>query len=133
MNEILKTGEFYFLKIRKELIKMALIFAVGFIFGVIFYQKILKIIFSVFNLGQTALVFTSPGEAISLILSVGFFSGVLISFPLLIYEFLKFIKPALTEKEYRLLNSLVLPGFFLLLLGLVYGFYIMRFVALFYR
>lgn len=124
--------EVYFLKIRRQILKTLFIFVFGSVFGMIFYQKILGIIFSFFNFRQTSLILTSPGQTVSLILSIGFFAGVLISFPFFIFYLLNFFKPALTSKEYQLLTSLIFPSFFLLLLGLIYGFYIMRVVILVY-
>lgn len=129
----MENAEVYFWKIRKEILKILVIFVVGFLAGAVFYQKILSIVFSFFNFRQTSLVLTSPGQAISLILSVGFFSGILISFPFFVFRSLKFFKPALTTKEYRLLISLLLPSLFLLFLGLIYGFWIMRVVILIYN
>lgn len=132
-NEKLKNMEVYLWRIRKEILKVLLVFAGGFLLGVIFYQKILGIISSLFNFQQTSLILTSPSQVIGLILSVGFFTGILVSFPFFVFQSLKFFKPALTTKEYRLLISLLLPSLFLLFLGLIYGFYIMRMVILIYN
>lgn len=131
-EEILKTAELYFLKIRNRLLRVVFVFLLGAILGIVFYQKIFQFLTSLFNFQQTSLVLTSPSGAISLILSVGFLTGVLISFPFLIFQFLNFIRPALTAKEYQLLARLVLPSFFLLIFGLIYGVYVMRIVVFVY-
>ena len=131
-EDLLKTAGYYFLKMRNRLLRVVFVFLLGAILGMIFYQKIFQFLVSRFNFQQTSLVLTSPSQAISLILSVGFLTGVLISFPFLIFQFLNFIRPALTVKEYQLLTRLVLPSFFLLLLGLVYGVYVMRIVVFVY-
>ena len=131
-EKLLKTAEVYFLKIRSLLIQVFFVFFLGAILGMVFYQKIFQFLISCFNFQQTSLVLTSPSQVISLILSVGFLTGVLLSFPFFIFQFLNFIRPALTGKEYRLLSKLVLPSFFLLLLGLIYGIYVMRAVVFVY-
>jgi len=131
-EEILKTAEFYFLKMRKRLLRVVFVFLLGAVLGTVFYQKIFQFLVSCFNFQQTSLVLTSPSQAISLILSVGFLTGVLIAFPFFIFQFLNFIRPALTAKEYQLLKKLVFPSFFLLLLGLIYGIYVMRVVVFVY-
>jgi len=131
-EKFLKTAEFYFFKIRNRLLRVVFVFLLGAVLGMIFYQKIFQFLISCFNFQQTSLVLTSPSQAISLILSVGFLTGVLLAFPFLIFQFLNFIRPALTAKEYQLLKKLVLPSFFLLLLGLIYGIYVMRAVIFVY-
>ena len=131
-EKFLKTAEFYFLKIRNRLLRVVFVFLLGAILGMIFYQKIFQFLISCFNFQQTSLVLTSPSQAVSLILSVGFLTGILVSFPFFIFQFLNFIRPALTAKEYQLLKKLVLPSFFLLLLGLIYGIYVMRVVVFVY-
>jgi len=130
-EDLLKTAG-YFLKMRNRLLRVVFVFLLGAILGIIFYQKIFQFLVARFNFQQTSLVLTSPSQVFSLILSVGFLTGVLISFPFLIFQFLNFIRPALTNKEYRLLTRLVLPSLLLLLLGLIYGVYVMRIVVFVY-
>src|SRR2546430_1590570 len=49
--------------------------------------------------GDAHFVFTEPTEAISTFMQVGFFSGVVLSTPVWLYQLVMFIAPGLTRKE----------------------------------
>jgi sec-independent protein translocase protein TatC len=62
------------------------------------------------------LIFTKPAESIMLSLTLAFYAGIILTFPILLYFLLEFVLPALTHRE----KKLVLPGIaigFLLFLG----------------
>jgi sec-independent protein translocase protein TatC len=122
----------HFREIRRRLMAVILVFLLGNVFGMVFYQKILRLILSFFLFQETSLILTSPSQMISLILSLGFFTGIVVAFPYFIYQSFSFIRPALKSQEYHLLTNLLLPSIFLLILGFAFGFYTMRFVVLLY-
>ncbi len=64
-----------------------------------------------------------PGEAFMLSLSLSFFGGLIISFPLLMYFMLRFIIPGLLENERRLLYKCVAAGFGLFLAGVSFAYF----------
>ncbi len=64
-----------------------------------------------------------PGEAFMLSLSLSFFGGLIISFPLLMYFALRFIIPGLLENERRLLYKCVAAGFGLFLAGVSFAYF----------
>ncbi len=64
-----------------------------------------------------------PGEAFMLSLSLSFFGGLIISFPLLMYFMLRFIIPGLLEHERRLLYKCVAAGFGLFLAGVSFAYF----------
>jgi sec-independent protein translocase protein TatC len=55
---------------------------------------------------------------------VAFFTGLVISFPYLLWEIWRFIKPALYEKERKYANGLVFWGSMLFALGILFGYYV---------
>ncbi len=75
-----------------------------------------------------------PGEAFMLSLSLSFFGGLIVSFPLLMYFLLQFIIPGLLEHERRLLYKSVAAGFGLFLAGCAFAYFAVlpRVLAFFY-
>ncbi len=75
-----------------------------------------------------------PGEAFMLSLSLSFFGGLIISFPLLMYFLLSFIIPGLLEEERKLLYKCVAAGFGLFLGGCAFAYFAVlpRVLAFFY-
>ncbi len=76
-----------------------------------------------------------PGEAFMLSLSLSFFGGLIISFPLLMYFMLSFIIPGLLEHERRLLYKCVAAGFGLFLAGVTFAYFAVlpRVLSFFYN
>ncbi len=64
-----------------------------------------------------------PGEAFMLSLSLSFFGGLIVSFPLLMYFLLSFIIPGLLEQERKLLYKSVAAGFGLFLGGCAFAYF----------
>ena len=64
-----------------------------------------------------------PGEAFMLSLQLSFFSGLIISFPLLLFFLLRFIVPGLLEHERRLLCKSVIWGGGLFLGGCAFAYF----------
>ncbi len=75
-----------------------------------------------------------PGEAFMLSLSLSFFGGLIVSFPLLMYFLLSFIIPGLLEHERKLLYKSVAAGFGLFLGGCAFAYFAVlpRVLAFFY-
>ncbi len=76
-----------------------------------------------------------PGEAFMLSLSLSFFGGLIVSFPLLMYFLLRFIIPGLLEHERRLLYKCVAAGFGLFLAGVSFSYFAVlpRVLSFFYN
>ena len=72
------------------------------------------------------IVFTSPFQFINLAISCGLASGLIFSFPLLIYQLMLFLKPALKPKEYKLIITFIPFSLILFIVGFLFGVYIMK-------
>jgi len=57
-------------------------------------------------------------------LSIAMIGGIIISIPYIFWEFWRFIKPALYEKERKYANGAVFYSTFLFLLGVLFGYYL---------
>lgn len=120
----------YILEIRKRLLFLIAILSVSFILGFIYYEKILSPLLKMFALEGLNIVFTSPFQFLTLAVNTGMLVGMLVVFPLFIYQVIAFLKPALEPKEYRTIIYLIPLSLLLFILGFASGTLIMRYVVL---
>ena len=66
------------------------------------------------------LIFYSPAEAIFASIKISFMAAVIVSVPMILYQFWKFIGPALLQKEQRWAIPLFFLGLGFFVLGLVF-------------
>lgn len=121
-------------EIRKRLLFIASIFLVASGFGFFYYERIISLVLDMFRLEGVNIVFTSPFQFMNLAISSGLFVGTIVTFPLVIFQFLSFIKPALNKKEFRMILTLIPLAIILFLAGFSFGAMMMRYVVgLFYE
>jgi sec-independent protein translocase protein TatC len=65
------------------------------------------------------LIFTHPAESITTSLTLAFYGGIVITFPILLYFLLEFVLPALTRQEKKWVMPGIAVGFFLFIAGVV--------------
>lgn len=94
--------------------------------GFFFNQKIIKFLVDLLSLKGVNIVFTSPFQFINLTISCGIATGLVIVFPLLTYQILSFLKPALKTREYKIIIGSVPFSIILFLIGFSFGFFIMK-------
>lgn len=116
----------FFSDIRKRLLLVIIVFAVSTLIGFSTYGQILKFLVGTFSLEGINIVFTSPFQFINLAISCGLATGIIIAFPLLLYEILSFLKPALREREYKTIVKYIPLSLLLFLIGFVFGVFIMK-------
>lgn len=116
----------YLAEIRKRLLFAFSLFSVSSILGFVYYEKIVKFLVSTLSLEGINIVFTSPFQFINLALSCGFIVGFLVAFPLLIVQFLSFLKPALKRTEYKMILGLLPFAIILFIIGFGFGALIMK-------
>lgn len=116
----------FFIEAKKRLVFTLCVFAAATLAGFFFYEKIIKFLIDILSLRGINIVFTSPFQFINLAFSSGIASGLIVSFPLLVFQILSFLKPALREKEYKMIIRFLPFSLFLFLAGLIFGFLIMK-------
>ena len=94
--------------------------------GFIFYEKIIKFLIDLLSLKGINIVFTSPFQFINLSISCGVATGLIAVFPLFVAQVLSFLKPALREKEYKMVVRFLPFSIFLFLIGFTFGALIMK-------
>jgi sec-independent protein translocase protein TatC len=65
------------------------------------------------------LIFTKPAESIMLSLTLAFYAGIVLTFPILLFFLLEFVLPALTRQEKKYVMPGIAIGFILFLGGVV--------------
>jgi len=121
-------------EIRKRLFFLVAVLIITCAIGFIYYQKIIEICLSMFNLNGVNVVFTSPFQFVSLAFTSAFILATIIIFPLVVFQVLSFLKPALHPKEYKTVLALMPFSFILFMAGFSFGILIMRYVIeIFYQ
>lgn len=116
----------YLLEIRKRFLFVGSLFVVSSIVGFMLYQKIIIFILKFFSLQGVNIVFTTPFQFFTLALNCGLIVGVVVVVPLLVFQLLSFLKPALQAKEYRIIVNILPLALVLLGAGFVYGVMVMK-------
>ena len=116
-----------FLKeVRKRILFTLSVFAVATLTGFVFYENIIKFLVGTLSLEGINIVFTSPFQFINLAFSCGLVTGLVAVLPLFIIQVLYFLKPALREKEYKMLVKFLPFSIILFLTGFAFGSLIMK-------
>jgi len=126
----------FLLEIRKRFLFAGSIFVIAVIVGFFSYQKIITLVLRFFSLPgiKINIVFTTPFQFFTLALNCGLVMGASITIPVVIFQLLSFLKPALHKKEYRILVNVLPLALVLFFLGFGYGILCMRYLLqLFYR
>ncbi|MBN1932814.1 MAG: twin-arginine translocase subunit TatC [Desulfobacterales bacterium] len=114
-------------ELRKRLIVCFWAIGVGFCISYVFKEKLFALLsqplIAVMGAGDQ-LVFTGLPEAFFTYLKVAFLSGLLLSVPVILYQFWMFVAPGLYEKEKRLLVPVVFLSSFFFLGGALFGYFI---------
>jgi sec-independent protein translocase protein TatC len=126
--EILEKYMPLLVELRRKLFGVSLVFVASSIAGFIFYQPLLRTVMNLFDLKGIQIVLTSPYQFFTLAITTGLMVGVAFTFPLLVYHLMQFIRPALQEREYRVLVRALPLSFGLLISGFVFGIWVMTFV-----
>lgn len=114
-------------ELRSRLIKCFIAVGIGFVLSYGFKEKLFDILtaplISVMGTGDT-LIYTNLPEAFFTFLKAAFLSGILLSSPIIIYQFWMFIAPGLYHKERRLLLPIIFLSSLFFIGGALFGYFI---------
>jgi sec-independent protein translocase protein TatC len=116
----------FLMEFKKRLFFTLSVFAIGMIGGFIYYEKIIKYLIELLSLKGINIVFTSPFQFINLALSCGLVTGLVFAFPLIVAQILSFLKPALRQKEYKMVLNFLPFSILLFIIGFFFGAFIMK-------
>jgi sec-independent protein translocase protein TatC len=121
-------------EVRKRLLIIVSVFVIGSVLGFLYYEKVVRFILGLFNLDGVNIVFTSPFQFINLAMTSGFLTGLLFVFPMILWQIVSFLKPALSKTENKTIKRMIPVTIILFIFGFTYGIFMMRYVlALFYE
>ncbi len=107
-------------ELRKRLINIAIAVSIGATVGYIYWKPILDLILE--PLGDTELFFTTPMEPFVGRFRVAIFASIFAVFPIIIYQVMIFIAPALRSKEKKIALPIVLLLVILFYSGIIFGY-----------
>ena len=109
--------------LRWTLIKMVATLAAAMMLSFGFRFQLMQVIRSPLDaIGNIPLKVLSPADSVSVSLSLAFYAGIVLSFPVLLYFLAGFILPALNAKEKALVLPGILVSFLLFLAGVLFCF-----------
>ena len=108
-------------ELRVRLIKSLLVLTLTSFFSCVFAGELLKLLIK--PVGH--LVFTSPSEAFLATFHVTLFSGVILAFPFILYQFWAFASEALRESERKYVRIFGPLSLILFLSGIIFGYFVM--------
>ncbi len=113
--------------LRSTMIRVLLIWGVSFMicysYGDLLADYLIKPLKTALN-GEGEIVFLEIFDKVLAKFQLGFWAGIILSSPLWFYEIWKFIKPALYEKELKIIRPFLFVGFLLFVLGVLFGYFI---------
>lgn len=116
----------YLKEIRKRIVFTLSVFIIAMVLGFFFYEKIIKLLINILSLQGINIVFTSPFQFINLAISCGIATGLIFIFPLLIYQILSFLRPALKKEEFRMIINALPHSLILFVVGFSFGLVVMK-------
>ena len=116
----------FFRELRKRLVFTLVFFVAATIGGFIFYEDIIGFLITYLSLEGVNIVFTSPFQFINLAISCGMATGLITIIPLIIFQIMSFLRPALKRKEFRLIVKFIPYSIFLFVIGFIFGVIIMK-------
>lgn len=111
---------------KRRLLFVLYAFLISTILGFVFYEDIIRFLVNILSLEGVNIVFTSPFQFINLAISCGVAVGLITVFPLILYQLLMFLKPALAKKEFKIITKYIPFSIILFLIGFVFGSLIMK-------
>lgn len=111
-------------ELRSRIIKISVFFLIFFLISYVFSNKI---IFFLQNsiLKNIELIVLTPYEFIVAKFSLSIFLSIFLSIPIIVYQLVLYIKPALKKKEKRFLVPITISSFILFIIGMFFGYMVL--------
>jgi sec-independent protein translocase protein TatC len=116
-------------ELRDRLVRSFIAVGIGFVIAYFFKEKLFEIltaplIVAMGETGNSKMIFTGLPEAFFTYLKVSLLAGVLVSTPVLFYEFWMFVSPGLYRTEKKYLLPIVILSVFFFIVGSSFGYFI---------
>ncbi len=123
----------YLVEVRNRLFLVVSIAVIATVVGFFQYDRIITIIIKLLDLKELNVVFTSPFQYFELSVSAALLIGITVAFPVIIFQLLSFLRPALQKNEYRLLMLMTPVSFLLFIGGFVFGVLMMKYTISYFQ
>ncbi|NQS97261.1 MAG: twin-arginine translocase subunit TatC [candidate division Zixibacteria bacterium] len=121
-------------ELRSRIIISLLALLIGFILTYFFTPYIIEFLIQPFLTGgESQLTLLAPTEGFMVKLKTAFLAGLMLSSPVLFYQFWRFISPGLYEKEKRFIFPVVGWSVLLFFVGAVFAYHILPFAMRFFQ
>lgn len=120
-DELMRKFTPYVQELRKRILITVGVFIIAAFTGLFFNEAIIKFLVDILSLRGVNIVFTSPFQFINLAISCALAAGILATFPLILYQVLSFLKPALRRKEFRTTVKCLPASLGLFVAGFLFG------------
>lgn len=120
----------FFSEIRKRLIFTLSIFIICAALGFMYYENIVRFVLRIFDFKGINIVFTSPFQFFTLAVDSALLVGFIAVLPMVIFQILSFLKPALRRSEYKAVLALLPITLLLFISGFAFGVLIMKYVVI---
>ena len=120
----------HLVELRKRIIYSAIAIGIGMVIGLTVSEKVFgylarPMLAALHNAHlEEKLIYTSPTGAISLIIELGLYLGIVIALPVVLYQVWLFIAPGLYRHERRAVSLFVFSSMVLFLSGVAFGYFI---------
>lgn len=118
----------YLIEIRKRLFFVVSVFIIATVVGFYNFEPIIQFILNFYRIKGIDIVFTSPFQYLSLAISAGVTIGLIASLPLIVFQLVSFLRPALKKHEYRSVVYAIPISIVLFGIGFSFGVWVMKFV-----
>lgn len=134
LNDLISKYSPFINEIKKRGIITLIVFVLALITGFVFYESIIRLIINLLRLDGVNIVFTSPFQFLSLAMTSAMLLAIIVVFPLIIFQIMSFLKPALKKREFKIILTFIPLSFLLFVCGFGFGLIIMRYIIeIFYQ
>jgi len=114
----------HLVELRGRLLKSVIALLVGSVVGLIFHQWTLRVLTAPYRAAtDEPLITLGPTEGFSIVMRVGLFGGALLASPVILYQLWRFVSPALSRRERRMLVPLSAAFTLLFASGILLGYW----------
>jgi len=114
----------HFTDLRKRIIYVGLVFVVVLFASLAFISKIYRYLVGPITAAHLQLIVVSPGEVITVYLTVAGFVAIGLTLPFALYHVWRFVKPGLTQVEQRYTLRLLPIAFVMFLAGVAFAWFV---------
>jgi sec-independent protein translocase protein TatC len=121
----------HLVELRKRLVYSAIAIGIGFVVGFSVSKWVINFVAQpMVNALRAAhypdkLIFTGPAEYVNILITMGFYLGLVIALPVVLHQIWLFIAPGLYKHERKAVAAFILPSVLLFLAGAAFAYFIL--------